>query len=167
MSNSITIANFFIKNAFKEGATLTPMKLIKLVYIAYGWHLALSKGELLFDNEKPEAWQYGPVLPELYHNLKFYGARPITAMIEPFSWDENPEQHKKDLKQFISNNTELVEFLDRIWDVYRGLSAIELSELTHKQNTPWSKTWGTAQGAKSVTIPDEDIQNHYLNKIKG
>lgn len=59
MYNPITIANYFIKK-YQEDDKLTPMKLIKLTYIAYGWYLALRNGEKLV-SEKPQAWDLGPI----------------------------------------------------------------------------------------------------------
>lgn len=36
------IANFFVKKAQEEQIPLTLMKIIKLVYIAHGWHLPIK-----------------------------------------------------------------------------------------------------------------------------
>ncbi|WP_366513810.1 type II toxin-antitoxin system antitoxin SocA domain-containing protein [Planktotalea sp.] len=64
------------------------MKLQKLVYIAYGWHLALS-GKKLF-TEEIEAWKHGPVVPSLYHEFKHLRENPITSFAT--SYDYNSEQ---------------------------------------------------------------------------
>ena len=61
------VANFFLDQAQEEGQKLDHMKLQKLAYIAHGWHLAIT-GEPLF-HERVEAWPYGPVIPDLYHEL--------------------------------------------------------------------------------------------------
>jgi uncharacterized phage-associated protein len=52
--DSKAVANEFLKLAEQDGVKLSPMKLLKLVYFAHGWHLAL-KGEPLL-NERVEAW---------------------------------------------------------------------------------------------------------------
>ena len=52
------------------------MKLIKLVYIAHGWHLALENGKSLI-SEAVMAWKYGHVINSLYQKLKRYGSQDI------------------------------------------------------------------------------------------
>ena len=41
------IANYFLKDHRKEG--ITPLKIQKLVYIAYGWYLAYHQHPLIND----------------------------------------------------------------------------------------------------------------------
>ena len=49
--NPTTVANYFIDKYAKVG-NLTPMKIIKLTYIAYGWYLALTNKEKKLVDEK-------------------------------------------------------------------------------------------------------------------
>ena len=51
----------------------TPMHIIKLVYLSHGWMLGLHDTPLLW--EPVEAWQYGPVVPSVYHLYKGWGGR--------------------------------------------------------------------------------------------
>ena len=78
-------ANFFIKKALENNVELSPMKLIKFAYIAQGSALAAYK-KCLF-RETIEAWKYGSVVPDLYHNLKKYGDNTVRV---PFAYvDDN------------------------------------------------------------------------------
>src|SRR5215467_7486621 len=70
------VANEFLYLAKEERRPVTPMQLLKLVYFAHGWYLALT-GERLID-ERVEAWKYGPVVPSIYHEFKRFGNEPIT-----------------------------------------------------------------------------------------
>ena len=65
------IANAFLKKAKQSEIGVTQMKLQKLVYIAHGWTLALSAKPLV--NQEPEAWDRGPVFPELRDHVKKLG----------------------------------------------------------------------------------------------
>jgi uncharacterized phage-associated protein len=58
---------------------VTHMKLQKLVYYAQGFSLALD-GEPRFA-EPLEAWQRGPVCPELYHVYKHLGKQPVLPVL--------------------------------------------------------------------------------------
>ncbi|HWJ25663.1 MAG TPA: type II toxin-antitoxin system antitoxin SocA domain-containing protein, partial [Flavisolibacter sp.] len=107
--NPIAVANYFIKKANDEGIELTLMKLVKLVYIAHGWHLALKDNELI--DEAVQAWKYGPVVPSVYQVFKRFGNAQVTQagyivedgqLITPTITDED-EKH----------------FLDEVWEVYK------------------------------------------------
>ena len=74
--SSKAVANYFLDIAERDGKTLNPMKLQKLVYIAHGWHLAIRRRPLI--RESVEAWKYGPVIADLYHEFKKFGNMPIT-----------------------------------------------------------------------------------------
>jgi len=146
--NSITVANYFIKK-YAETGNITPLKLLKLVYIAHGWYLALNENEKQLITEKPQAWQYGPVLPELYKNIKHFGKGVITEPI-----------NKEILYETISD--EDAKFLDKIWEVYGPKDGLFLSALTHQEGTPWSETYPKGY---NIEIPNDLIFKHYKNSI--
>ena len=75
MYDVLTVADAILKIAKAKGQSLTPMQVVKLTYIAHGWSLGL-RGKDLFRNQI-QAWQYGPVIPDLYHTTKSYGRNPI------------------------------------------------------------------------------------------
>ncbi|QEY23943.1 Panacea domain-containing protein [Neisseria animalis] len=142
MLSAITVANFFVNKGLENNKEdMTPMKVLKLSYIAYGWYLALFDKKLF--NESIQAWQYGPVIPGVYNAFKSYGNSRISS---PFLNGE-----------IIPNDIE--KFLNKIWEVYNAYSGWQLSAITHQPNTPWSKTW---QGIPNAVISDEIIKTHYL-----
>ncbi len=76
MENAVAIANYFVRKSLDSGIPVTPMKLVKLVYVAHGWYLGLT-GEPLIA-EGVQAWKYGPVVPSVYDKFKMYGGSAIT-----------------------------------------------------------------------------------------
>ena len=72
--DSRRVANEFIRAAAQEGRGLSIMTLLKFVYIAHGWTLALLDRPLITD--LAEAWRYGPVVPSVY-----FGFRPRACTI--------------------------------------------------------------------------------------
>jgi uncharacterized phage-associated protein len=162
--DSKAIANYFLKVADHEGKELTPLKLIKLVYIAHGWHLGIT-GEPLI-NEHPEAWEYGPVIPSVYHEFKIFGNGPIrkrateiVSKTEGSGWalieqEVIPPTRKSDAA--------ICNFLDRVWQEYGSHTGSQLSSLTHQANTPWKQTWERrGKYERGVDIPEDAIQQHY------
>ncbi|MFD2419431.1 Panacea domain-containing protein [Amycolatopsis pigmentata] len=63
--NASTVAKWFVAWAEADDeATLSNLKLQKLLYYAQGHYLALT-GRPLFDDEI-QAWSHGPVVPAVY-----------------------------------------------------------------------------------------------------
>lgn len=147
--NPTTVANYFIDKYSKNG-DLTPMKIIKLTYIAYGWYLALTNKKDRLIDENPIAWDFGPVFPSLYYSIKQYKKEKITEKI--------PNATKNEI---ISEEDE--KFLDKIWDVYGRFDGIYLSALTHIEGTPWQKVY---EKDSNAVISDDDIFEHYKTKLK-
>ncbi|OJW78660.1 MAG: hypothetical protein BGO69_01375 [Bacteroidetes bacterium 46-16] len=159
MESPIAVANYFIQKAQDSGKALSPMKLVKLVYIAHGWYLALTGKQLLM--ESVEAWKYGPVIPSIYHQFKEFGNNSINTFAYGFNTQEGGLFIPK------VKDPDVISLLDRIWDLYSNFSAVELSTMTHMEGTPWYKTWHE-DGAKSmhgISIPNDLIKSHYLEKV--
>lgn len=136
------VAQFFLYLSGVEKRPLSPMQILKLVYIAHGWQLGLYGRPLV--NEPVEAWQYGPVIPSLYREYKRYGSRPI---------DEGPETKPTGFDAEEENT------IEQVWKGYGNRSAISLSSLTHEAGTPWAIT--VSQSGRGAVISNDLIQDHY------
>ncbi|GGG15285.1 hypothetical protein GCM10011344_14850 [Dokdonia pacifica] len=150
MYKPIDISNYFIKKYSSIGA-LTPMKLIKLTYISYAWYMTLFKGKKFLLAEKPQAWEYGPVFPSLYSELRHYGKIGITRPIKPL------------LKKTVAISQDDSIFLDRMWSMYGEFGGIYLSAITHTTDSPWDRAY---KKGRNTIIKDEDILEHYQSKLK-
>ena len=128
----------------------------KLVYFAHGWHLGLGNGPLI--NELVEAWDYGPVVPSLYRELKPYGAGQIVDPIREIT--PKPRGGFTLVSREIKDESEIA-FLARILEVYGKLSALQLSEMTHRSDTPWSQVRAAFPGVRGVVIPDETMTAYF------
>lgn len=144
------LANSFLQADFRKGvATISPMKMQKLIYFAHGWNLAI-RGEPLIDGHF-EAWPYGPVEEDLYHILKPYRNSPITDYVKSWAGDEE--------KAFVvaETNAGFYDILNRVMQKYGNFTALQLSSLTHQPGTPWSIT--KANGWPE--IPNDLIRDHF------
>ncbi|TBN16334.1 Panacea domain-containing protein [Hyunsoonleella pacifica] len=157
MYNPITIANYFIYKAIDLGEQITPMKVLKLVYISHGWHLALRKRPLI--TEQTEAWKYGPVIESVYKAFKDFGKGDIDTL-RFFTLKD-----KMEFSELLSNDSD-VKFLEKIWSTYKSYSGIQLSSLTHMRNTPWYTIWHEKGGSltNGAIIPNSLIRSHYEEK---
>jgi len=158
MESSIAVANFFVQKSFDTGVELTPMKVVKLVYIAHGWHLALYNGEPLI-NEVVQAWKYGPVVDTVYREFSKYRSSQITQQ-----GTELGENMRIITPSVCSDKKELLE---KIWSVYGQYNGLQLSTLTHQENTPWDIVWNKEGGSKKsgAIIRNSLIEDHYKEKI--
>lgn len=143
MHDSRTVANYLLELARRSGNPLTPMQLIKLVYIAHGWSLGLYGRPLIKD--EVQAWQYGPVIPRLYNRVKAFRDQPVEGPLPADDAD-------------VLSATEQ-DLLQQVFAVYGEMSGPALSRLTHAPGTPWAETY--KRGTFGLRISNDVIEDHY------
>ena len=163
------IANYFIDKAREEGKPLSQMKLQKLVYYAHGWALGLTGQPLL--NEQIQAWSFGPVIRSLYDEFREYGSgeikrKAVEMRINPgrSPLEDIFQEFEPSIADYPAAGPDNVrQLLDQIWKVYGGLTAFQLSNMTHAPDTPWDLVSKLYQGSipKYTTIPAEWIKDHF------
>ncbi len=144
--DSRQIANWFIRRAKQDGASVSIMKVLKLVYMAHGWCLAALDRPLIMD--RIEAWDYGPVIPAVYYGFRNQGVHDLSE----FHMDERDFEPK------------VTQLLNEVWDLYKTKTAIQLSNLTHLRGGPWDQVYG--RGNRFKGIPDDLIAEHYRAKLE-
>jgi uncharacterized phage-associated protein len=149
MHDSRTVANRFLELARERGDTLTPMQLLKLVYIAHGWTLGLYGRALIRD--EVQAWQYGPVIRPLYNAVRSYGAGAITDTLSSPAFDEMDANE--------------LDVIDQVYDAYGSMTGPALSRLTHATGTPWQLAY--CPGEFGTPIPQDLIEDHYKRMANG
>jgi uncharacterized phage-associated protein len=143
MADTFAVANQFLALAKQRGDALTPMQLLKLVYIAHGWMLGLYGRPLIKD--EIQAWQYGPVIRRLYDVVRQYRSQPVDVPIATVSSGPMDPQEQSVIEQ--------------AYKIYGSMSGPALSRLTHAAGTPWAQTY--KPGAFGVVIPNDIIEDHY------
>jgi uncharacterized phage-associated protein len=148
--NAVSVANYFVSKSLDTGELLTPMKILKLTYIAHGWNLAVFDRALL--SEGVQAWKFGPVVPSVYRAFKDYGSNSVTALgNDLFGCDEVDES--------------VTPLLNRVWETYKKYSGTQLSSLTHQANTPWAQTVAPYKDKgelpPNLVIPNDTIKAYY------
>lgn len=149
------VGNSFIDIAQKNFEVVSPMKLQKLVYIAHGWYLAFYGKKLVED--PIEAWQYGPVIRSLYFETQKFGSQPVSEYYTILDPDT--------LVRVIPYVNEMdMGFLRIIWKAYGKYNAHELVNITHKEDTPWSRTY--KKNHRNLVIDTEEIREHYMGLME-
>ena len=151
------VANYFLKRARDENRPITQLKLIKLVYIAHGWNLALA-GEPLYD-EPVQAWKHGPVIPSVYHEFKHFGRRTVDQLAE----HRNLDTMAADYPEIPKSDATTQKILNLVWNAYRKFSGEALIEKTHEEGSPWSQTFEA--NVRYSVIQDELIRKHFEERI--
>ncbi|WP_330168914.1 Panacea domain-containing protein [Bartonella grahamii] len=153
------IANFFLEKGREDNIQIYPMKLIKLVYLAYGWMLAAT-GKRLFP-DRIEAWQHGPVIPALYHKFKDWGRRFIDCYSRMVDLETGeifiPKIHKNSTDEYT------VKLLEIVWNAYTNFSPWCLRDEFHEDGAPWKKVYDV--GRFCVKLKDHDIRKYFTQKI--
>ena len=141
--SSRAVANKFLELAKSNEESLTNMQLQKLVFISQGYTLAFLDRPLYYN--ETYAWQFGPVIKELYETLRKYGNGVVKEILpSEDSLDQNSPKEKK--------------IINAVWEGYGHFSGWELSAMTHKPHTPWSITW---ESDSFGIIPTPRIAEYY------
>ncbi|MEX5341049.1 MULTISPECIES: Panacea domain-containing protein [Pseudomonas] len=121
---------------------VTPMQLLKLVYVAHGYMLAKHGVPLI--SEPVEAWQYGPVVRSVYQAVRDFRSSPVSHVpsAPAVMFDQNEQA-----------------VIQEVAKIYGRADGITLSAATHQPGTPWSVTWNN-QG-KNAVISNDMIEGFY------
>jgi len=130
----------------KSGWSLTNLELQKLIYIAHMFHIGEHGVPLI--RESFEAWDYGPVQPDLYHHIKVYGASPVKSM---FSLGN--EVHEEGTEATI---------LDKVYNQLSDKSASWLVAVTHWPDGAWAKHYKSKSFGN--IIHNEDVLQEYKDR---
>jgi uncharacterized phage-associated protein len=128
------IANWFI-GKFKEAQIgVTNLSLNKIVYFTV--ERALVENHVLLSPAKIEAWNYGPVFREIYHNNKAGGSDNISDPIKKF---DLARRAYVDVSDEFSPEDEA--FFESIFQDFGRLKAGRLVDISHQNDAPWHYVW--------------------------
>lgn len=130
-----------------KSGTITAMKLEKLCYYSQAWSLVWDERPLF--GEKFQAWENGPVCPELYarHRGEF-NVTPGEFRGDPGVLDQSQR-----------------DTVDAVLGYYGTLSAYELSTLTHRE-APWKDARGDIEpGQRSNNVISNASMAEYYGSL--
>lgn len=140
MYSALTIARYIIDRETAQNRPVSNLRLQKLLYFIQAKFL-ISKGTPCF-NDSIEAWDFGPVVPIVYHQFKFYGSSSIPCISE----------HTNTVK-IASEDKQLI---DTTLDQCAKYSTSSLVSITHQQQ-PWLNSYNN--------LFDKTISNHAIKSF--
>ena len=134
---ALDLSKYIISKCVRDGHPISNLQLQKILYYIQVYFL---KHDNIAFPDAIEAWQFGPVVPNVYYYYCGYGAMPITSMHERITIEA---QDKNIVDEIIENK--------------RGLDPWKLVEETHRKNGAWDQIYKNGAGNRNV-IPTELIK---------
>ena len=128
--------------AARSDWSLSNLELQKILYLAHMFYLGRNGQPLVHGNF--EAWDYGPVHPDLYHRVKIFGSDPVGNVFG--SVHEPPEGAERDI-------------IDEAYDNLGNSGPGRLVNATHRRGGAWDINY--VPGVRHCIIPNADILTEY------
>ena len=129
MYNALSVSHYIVDYCNKLGTGISNLKLQKILYFVQAEFLVTTPDHTPCFQNRIEAWDFGPVVPDVYHQYKIYGSSIIPSVAnDPFS----------DYYEKISPADQ--EKINSIIQQAAGYSAAQLVQITHNQ-APWKNAY--------------------------
>lgn len=141
MYDALTIARYIVNYSNqKNDPWFSNLKLQKLLYFCQAYFLLTTERPCFGD--AIEAWDFGPVVPNVYHEFKRFGAGWI-----PTTFDET----------VIDKKTRTL--IDDVVDNFKDYDNVALTTLVHAQD-PWIHA---SRSSRGKTITDGMLLSYFSN----
>ena len=129
MYHALSVARYIIDFCNERGKGISNLKLQKILYFVQAEFLVSTPHHTSCFKDEIEAWDFGPVVPNVYHQYKIYGSGIIPS----------------NLNDTLFPFYEKISFSDRtiindVIEAAENYSASQLVEITHKQS-PWKNAY--------------------------
>ena len=148
LTDAVSFAAFLTKKAREQGYAVNVTKLQKWLYICYGLFLATYDTQLF--NDRPKAWDYGPVFPHVHE-------QQTKNTLERLVPNANLDDLMPDMRDKCS------EVADAVLKYFGDWTAVELVDWTHTPNKAWDKT--VKEAGKYSTIDNFDIYRDFREYV--
>ena len=138
---AIDVSSYFINVSIEEDTYLTRNKIITLVYIAQGFHLALENKELF--PEDCLAWEYGISIE-----------RASDHITKIFLSKNNFIERRQEVDMDLFNEKQ-IKTMYVVFKKYSRMDSWAINDLLHRKGSPWSVCYREEQ---TNTIPKQSIK---------
>ena len=130
MYKAIDLANYIVDKCIKDDAPITNLQLQRILYFVQKDFL--KRGYQAFSDDI-EAWEFGPVVPNVYFYFCRFGAMPISIS-----------------RDTVLNLTSDKNIIDKIVETKRSLAPWEAAKEAHKITGAWSKVFNNGKGSHCI-----------------
>lgn len=145
--NAMSVADYIINKCYEEDKPVSNLQLQKILYFTWIDYFKQTRKTLFWDTFC--AWQFGPVIPDVYYEYCVYGGRPINIKCET-------EIIKED---------EII--LDNIIFQYIDVPVNILVNKTHTKGSAWDMVFQGGKGNRKVIpfslIKDVECGGEYVS----
>ena len=159
MYNVLDVCRHVINYSNNQDYGISNLKLQKVLYFIQAYFL-ISTPEACFV-EQIEAWDFGPIVPEVYNEYKQYGSGDIPYITSYIQFDEEDiwNSARIDFSDNIISDDDK-KLIDMVVDKFSEYSATDLVTLTHRQ-APWKYAY--VRGMNNA-IKNESIKEYFSGK---
>lgn len=144
MFSALDIAKYVLKRQEEYPMGISNLKLQKLLYYIQAYHLVFT-GNPIFE-DAIEAWEYGPVVPDVYKYYKSYGFDLLPVPPDKIQID----------------NVDSIGVISSVLSTYGDRTAMELVYKTHTED-PWMNSY---QPGENNVIPHSLLKKYYKKFTK-
>lgn len=134
MYKALDLANYIVDKCIKDNTPITNLQLQRILYFVQKDFL--KRGSPAFSDDI-EAWEFGPVVPNVYFDFCGFGATSISIS-----------------KGAVPNLTSDKNIIDNIIEAKRSLTPWEAAKETHKATGTWSKVYNNGKGNQCIIPVD-------------
>lgn len=139
MYNAIDLSKYIVSKCITDSHPISNLQLQKILY--YIQKTFLQRDDIAF-SDVIEAWQFGPVVPNVYYHYCGFGAMPITISINS--------------NMPLIASSDVID-IDKIVEEKRQLNPWDMVTETHKKGGAWDKVYDNGKG-NHHPIPTELIK---------
>ena len=150
MYDVLNVARFVINYCNDMKYDISNLRLQKLLYFIQAYYIGVKNKSALF-NEDFEAWDFGPVVPCVYHEYKSFGGNDIPKINKYFEGMTIIKYDEKMILKTDRNN------ISHVIDMFKNDSTSRIVSITHGQDP-----WINAYNSLDKTIYKKDIKKYFV-----
>lgn len=153
MLTAQNLAKYIITKCTLDNKSVSNLQLQKILYFIQGAYYYKFK-QPAFDNEI-SAWDYGPIVRDVYEDYKKYGSSEINDVYVDF-------------EKIFENDNDAKKIVEIVVETLRDRDPWDLVRISHEGETPWTETyqiWGPT--IQSIQIENYFKDNHEIFKKLG